>query len=695
MKTYIAAFPIIIALIFGSVTPLFSQNPELLFQQGLVKEEGEGSLYEAIELYIKIVDNQDADKSIKAKALLHVGLCYEKLGRTEATKAYQNLVDNFPGQKNEVAIARERLSLLLSAVQATAIPKSVTLQKVWSGGVTIGWGAISPDGQFITYSDSETDNLAIRELSNGKTSILTKEAGEDPLQFNMGSTVSPNSKQVAYAWYKNNHEIRLIEVDDPHPKVLYGNEDEDVYPCAWSPDGKIIYARSLFNKINQGRILAITVASGEIQILKTFNDAYWYQLSVSPDNQFIAYNVRNYKDSKISDTDINLISTDGKNETSLIKHPANDYLLGWFPDKNQILFKSDRSGTWDAWTVSVINGEAFGEPWRVLTEIGENASQMGFTENGTFYYSLISRKFNTFTAPLDQVKGELKSDLAKPLLGSIGHALWSPDGKSLALIKEQWAINRYPLFIRDLETGKERKLPDWLNVRHLRWSSDGKTLLVAGYDDRRELEKDNNGGIYTIEVESGKVTELLAFSNTQENDGEKSLVWAQTIAKWSDDQKSIYYLKNNQLINRKLITGQEKILSQNKKISKILGLSPDGKNLIVSAEDQIYITSTTGGKLISIVEVNTTTTGPSLRNKAVWSPNENYIFFTKNRDGGSVLWRINAEGKNPKEVWRSKVPISSLSIHPDGQKIVITTLNQESEIWKVDNLLSIEETNNN
>lgn len=695
MKTYIAAFPIIIALIFGSVTPLFSQNPELLFQQGLVKEEGEGSLYEAIELYIKIVDNQDADKSIKAKALLHVGLCYEKLGRTEATKAYQNLVDNFPGQKNEVAIARERLSLLLSAVQATAIPKSVTLQKVWSGGVTIGWGAISPDGQFITYSDSETDNLAIRELSNGKTSILTKEAGEDPLQFNMGSTVSPNSKQVAYAWYKNNHEIRLIEVGDPHPKVLYGNEDEDVYPCAWSPDGKIIYAGSLFNKINQGRILAITVASGEIQILKTFNDAYWYQLSVSPDNQFIAYNVRNYKDSKISDTDINLISTDGKNETSLIKHPANDYLLGWFPDKNQILFKSDRSGTWDAWTVSVINGEAFGEPWRVLTEIGENASQMGFTENGTFYYSLISRKFNTFTAPLDQVKGELKSELAKPLLGSIGHALWSPDGKSLALIKEQWAINRYPLFIRDLETGKERKLPDWLNVRHLRWSADGKTLLVAGYDDRRELEKDNNGGIYTIEVESGKVTELLAFSNSQENDGEKSLLWAQTIAKWSDDQESIYYLKNNQLINRKSVTGQDEVLSQNKKISKILGLSPDGKNLIVSAEDQIYITSTTGGKLISIVEVTTTTTGPSLRNKAVWSPNENYIFFTKNRDGGSVLWRINAEGKNPKEVWRSKVPISSLSIHPDGQKIVITTLNQESEIWKVDNLLSIEETNNN
>ena len=44
---------------------------------------------------------------------MHVGLCYEKMGKEEATKAYQKLVNNFPGQKNEVAIAKERLSKLL------------------------------------------------------------------------------------------------------------------------------------------------------------------------------------------------------------------------------------------------------------------------------------------------------------------------------------------------------------------------------------------------------------------------------------------------------------------------------------------------------------------------------------------------------------------------------------------------------
>ena len=56
-----------------------------------------------------------------------------------------------------------------------------------------------------------------------------------------------------------------------------------------------------------------------------------------------------------------------------------------------------------------------------------------------------------------------------------------------------------------------------------------------------------------------------------------------------------------------------------------------------------------------------------MRNSAVWSPGENYIFFTENKGAdGSVLWQISVDGENPKEVWRSKVPISSLSIHPNG-----------------------------
>ena len=99
MKKIITTFLLLTALSFSSINPLFSQNYNELYQKALIKEEGEGSLLEAIDIYNKIVEDKKADLLLRAKALLHVGFCYEKLGRDEATKAYQNLVKDFPGQK--------------------------------------------------------------------------------------------------------------------------------------------------------------------------------------------------------------------------------------------------------------------------------------------------------------------------------------------------------------------------------------------------------------------------------------------------------------------------------------------------------------------------------------------------------------------------------------------------------------------
>ena len=109
MKTIIATFLLAGIFIIGGTVVAFSQNPDQLYQKGLIKEEGEGDLPAAIKYYKQVANSQAVNKSLRAKALLHVGLCYEKLGKEEATRAYQRLVNNYPGQKNEVAIAREHI----------------------------------------------------------------------------------------------------------------------------------------------------------------------------------------------------------------------------------------------------------------------------------------------------------------------------------------------------------------------------------------------------------------------------------------------------------------------------------------------------------------------------------------------------------------------------------------------------------
>mgnify|MGYP000147404996 CR=1 FL=1 len=566
----------------------------------------------------------------------------------------------------------------------TETPKTLTIKKVVAGETTLMWGSPSPDGQYITYSDPATLNLGIRELGTGKTSILTNEAAENPLQFNMASVVSPDNKHIAYAWYKNNHELRIINKDDPQPETLYANKDEDIWPCAWSPDGKIVYARSILNNTGQTRILAVNATTGETHIIKSFEHIFWIELCVSPDNNFIAYNFPN-------NADIHLISTDGKNESIIVNHPANDHILGWFPDKNQLFFKSDRSGTWDVWTIEVNNAKVSGAPKKVLSEFGKNASPMGFTKNGIFYYSLLSRKFNGFVLPFDQAEGAIQGELARPLQGSIRTAKWSPDGKSIALIKEIWNEDKRPLSVLNTKTGKENKMADWLYAWNIQWSPDCRNLLVEGMDKRKESGKDSRGGIYTIEIESGKITELLSVSDSKESYERAGSLWAKTLAEWTDDQKRYYYIKNDQLVSRDLETGQDKILLQNKNLNKFpykLDLSPAGKKLLYINNDEIYIIPTTGNKEYLVTKVNTETgSGPNVRNCAVWSPDMNYLFYTENNGSeGAVLWRINTEGENKKEVWYSKFPISSLSIHPNGKQIIITELGQGVEIRKVENL---------
>ena len=64
------------------------ENPNVLFQAGLYAEEIQGDLEKALSLYKKIVDDYPDNRSLSAKTLLHIGLCYEKLGQHNASESY-------------------------------------------------------------------------------------------------------------------------------------------------------------------------------------------------------------------------------------------------------------------------------------------------------------------------------------------------------------------------------------------------------------------------------------------------------------------------------------------------------------------------------------------------------------------------------------------------------------------------------
>ncbi len=77
---------LIFGCMFSPQTPVQAQNPQQLFQKGLIQEEGEGNLKEAIAIYNSIVNDNSIDRTLRAKALLHVGICQEKIRKPKCEK---------------------------------------------------------------------------------------------------------------------------------------------------------------------------------------------------------------------------------------------------------------------------------------------------------------------------------------------------------------------------------------------------------------------------------------------------------------------------------------------------------------------------------------------------------------------------------------------------------------------------------
>jgi len=693
MKPILISVILVAFLVAESINPLIAQTPEQLYQKGLTKEEGEGALQDAINLYKKVADNSNASISLRAKALLHIGMCFEKLGTNEAVKAYQQLVANFPTQKNEVAVARERLSKLITPESS----KEIAIRQVWTGKGVDQLGSVSADGEYLTFVDWETGNLAIRNLKTGENKLLTTEGSwKDPRQYALYSLTSPDATQVAYMWSTSDGvpDLRLIKVGNPTPVIIYTPEknDEAMFPGLWFSDGKRIIVQKINRSNKSWQLYLMNLSSKEIKLLKEIipGPNYPSDLSLSPDEKQIAYSFPNPADKNMGD--INLLSIDTKIESTLIKHPANDQLIGWLPGRNELLFTSDRSGINDVWIVNTSNVNSYDLPKRILANIG-GINPMGFRHDGTLYYGTYSEVFESFVLPLDQIAGKLSDSPRTIFSGQVFDVCWLPDGESL--VCRQYPQNRnYTLGIYNSKTGISQPLADNIIARGSeRISPDGKSVLVYGADKQISGDKDYDGGIYSIDIKTGKSFEILRFK--------KNDVGHSSSVEWDKEGKSIFYISANHIVKRNVETGDEKILYTDKNLFYFPALkrSFDGKNLLFDGatnfdeegklnEGTTYLLSIPedGGEARILGKAVFPNSG--INKKISLSPDGKYIYFSaKATETRSALYRIPATGGTSEIVWQSKdYDIAGISIHPDGKQIALSTFAAPAEIRAIENL---------
>jgi len=702
---------IMVILLLAGVSFLFSslvqqETAKELFERALYLEETKGDLEKAIEVYKQVVRKFPDERTTASKAQFHIGLCYEKLGLTEAQKAYQKVLDNFPEQKDVVKLAKEKLSRLLSAKAVIeGRDEAVKIRQLWAGPSVDLMGEVSPDGRYLSFVDWETGDLAVRDIRTGKDRRLTnKGPWKKSIDFALISRWSPDSKQIVYDWYIEDKtvELRIIGLDGSRPRTLYKFSEEGwAEVCDWSPDTKEILAY-IGEKENSYHVAAISVKDGAKRTLKILNGDFAYGLKFSPDGRYIVYDLPQSQD--MAKRDIFLLSVDGKQDFPLIEHPADDRLIAWTPDGNRLLFMSDRTGSMDAWLAYVVDGKVQGEPQLIRSDIGRIAP-LGFAPDGAFYYGLGRKSMvDIYISRLEMSSGNILAPSGKleKRIEGINRLPWfSPNGEYLAYVSERRRTNRgLPVIcIRTLASGEVKEFPIKLHrVSWLRWSPDGKSLLLSG-TAREEENQSNDGWLYDLDISDGRLTPLVQ----KEADGSMgSGPWSRIKGEWAPDGKGIYYVFTDKAALKGRVFYRDFEKNTDKELyctspedMVVVSLSTDGRWLAMINRDRrrsIQILPSEGGEPRELLRYEDASGGmPSI----AWTPDDKYIYFTrhlKEDEEKSSVWRISSNGGKPERVGLKMDYLGSLNFHPDGKHIAYHShrLGKPAEIWVMENFLPLD-----
>jgi hypothetical protein len=131
----------IMAALLATGPAAVAQPASELLEKGIYTEETVGDLEAAIAIYEKIVADAQANRSFAAQAQYRLGQCLLKQEKkTEATEAFQKLIDQFADQKELVAQARKfvpETQLKLDPVP-WADGEALQLDMKLAGGLKIG-----------------------------------------------------------------------------------------------------------------------------------------------------------------------------------------------------------------------------------------------------------------------------------------------------------------------------------------------------------------------------------------------------------------------------------------------------------------------------------------------------------------------------------------------------------------------------
>jgi Tol biopolymer transport system component len=362
------------------------------------------------------------------------------------------------------------------------------------------------------------------------------------------------------------------------------------------------------------------------------------------------------------------MTADGRNEVVVAGHPAEDKLLRWTPDGRSLVFLSDRSGTWDIWTVHITGGKQQGEPELLKKDFGWDSEVLGFAPDGSFYYKTDTSSGRLYNGAVDLETGKVlvpPAPVATRYTGPPSQPTWSPDGRNLLYLSRRGGIGpgNNILTIRSAVTGEERFLSPRLRlVNQISWAPDGRSVIARGFTE-------TGTAIFRIDTETSAITKL--------KDG-GSLPYL------CPDGKTLVFLAGGGIRKRNLDTGEE---SEVVKAESHYSLSPDGREVVFQLDGAVKIVSLNGGEPRELFRG--LLAPPNRHYGLKWTMDGRYIIaHALSITASGEIWRVPAQGGTPLKLDLSVPKMDSFTLHPDNRRFAFSVdEGSKSELWVMENFL--------
>lgn len=665
------------------------QSAGVLFQSGLYQEQVKGDLDAAIQIYERILKEFPKDRPVAAKALLHIGLCKEKLGLNEAINAYQKVVALYPEQQGEVAIAKERIAELSKALEDVA--RKPTFRKIRIP-TKPGNGVLSPDGKKLAFV---SEGILWVVPVHGKVSPDI--AGEpvrltEPMgAWDLGNLLawSADGKWIAFNGSKDAIYVIPSSGGEPKKVPVQPYRRFNVYNSrlSLSPDGKVLAFSSRYIEKSEAEplkkserltgssvegpfIYTIPVAGGKV---KRLTDSTSGQPAFSPNGKKIAF-VKYYT------------SEEGQLRGSLWVIPAaggtpmhisdSDFekVKGpvWSPDGKMIAFTSSvgESAIMEICRVPVSeNGEALASPTKIKLPLNTLDILAGWTPDnkiGVFLHDPDS--WAIYSVPASGGK-----PVQVTTSGWTTHPQWSPDGERIYFRWGGGAIASVPshggkLSIVQIQTPVGLVYPGSGNAV----SPDGKQIVFCS----------ESVNIHTIPIDGGEPKQITRGRFPCWSPDGKSIAFIRSVFVRRNEDWKEEYVWNIYIIPSKGGDVRQ-LTSESDDIRRThIDWSPDGKSIAYFAKDKtIRIIPVQGG------EYRIVATAEELKNwdELAWSPDGSKLVYSSK---GSI-WVVSPDGGEPEEIETGlDAKAGHVSWSPDGKKLAFTAIKGgEEELWLMEDFL--------